>query len=126
MFDYDGVIVDSFELFSACFMKACHQNNFYALNSPGKVMALFETNIFEAMLDFGLDDHSINRILETFQSDIDAYQNDLRLFGGMPDTLKWLSENNKIVIITSNVTRAAKRVLKILKMCWAPKRKKAK
>jgi phosphoglycolate phosphatase len=111
MFDYDGVIVDSFELFSSCFMKACYQNNFSALNSPGKVMALFETNIFEAMLDFGLDDNSINRILETFQSDIDAYQNDLRLFSGMPDTLKWLSENNKIVIITSNVTGAAKRVL---------------
>jgi len=111
MFDYDGVIVDSFELFSACFIKACHQNNFYELNSPEKVLALFETNIFEALLDFGLDDHSINRILKTFQSDIAAYQNDLRLFDGMLDTLKKISENNKIVIITSNVTMAAKRVL---------------
>jgi phosphoglycolate phosphatase len=111
MFDYDGVIVDSFELFSACFMKACHQNKFYKLNSREKVLALFETNIFEAMLDFGLDENSINRILETFKSDIDAYQNDLRMFDGMPDTLKKISENNKIVIITSNVTGAAKRVL---------------
>jgi phosphoglycolate phosphatase len=111
MFDYDGVIVDSFELFSSCFMKACHQNNFYELNSPEKVLALFETNIFEALLDFGLDEHSINRILKTFQSDIAEYQNDLRLFDGMPDALKKISENNKIVIITSNVTRATKRVL---------------
>jgi len=111
MFDYDGVIVDSFELFSSCFMKACHQNNFYVLNSPEKVLALFETNIFEALLDFGLDEHSINRILKTFQSDIAAYQNDLRLFDGMPDALKKISENNKIVIITSNVNRATKRVL---------------
>ena len=111
MFDYDGVIVDSFELFSACFMKACHQNKFYKLNSREKVLALFETNIFEAMLDFGLDENSINRILETFKSDIDAYQNDLRMFDGMPDTLKKISENNKIVIITSNVTGAAKRFL---------------
>jgi phosphoglycolate phosphatase len=92
-------------------MKACHQNNFYVLNSPEKVLAMFETNIFEAMLDFGLDEHSINRILKTFQSDIAAYQNDLRLFDGMPDALKKISENNKIVIITSNVTRATKRVL---------------
>ena len=111
MFDYDGVIVDSFEIFSACFMKACHQNNFYELNSPGKVLALFEANVFEALLAFGLDDLAINRILETFQSDIGAYQNDLRLFDGMPDTLKKISANNKIVIITSNVTMAAKRVL---------------
>ena len=111
MFDYDGVIVDSFELFSTCFMKACRQNNFYTLNSPEKVLALFETNIFESMLDFGLDDHSINRILKTFQFDIAAYQNNLRLFDGMADTLKKISKKNKIVIITSNVTMAAKRVL---------------
>jgi phosphoglycolate phosphatase len=111
MFDYDGVIVDSFEVFSSCFMKACHQNDFYELNSPEKVLALFETNIFEAMLNFGLDDHSINRILKAFQSDIAAYQNSLRLFDGMPDTLKKISENNKIVIITSNLARAARRVL---------------
>jgi phosphoglycolate phosphatase len=111
MFDYDGVIVDSFELFSSCFMKACYQNNFYALNSPGKVMALFETNIFEAMLDFGLDDNSINRILKTFQSDIGAYQNDMRLFDGISDTLKKIAKKNKIVIITSNISKAAKQVL---------------
>jgi len=111
MFDYDGVIVDSFELFSSCFMKACHQNNFNELNSPEKVLALFEANVFEALLAFGLHDHSINRILETFQSDIAAYQNDLRLFDGISGTLKKISANNKIVIITSNVTMAAKRVL---------------
>jgi phosphoglycolate phosphatase len=92
-------------------MKACYQNNFYALNSPGKVMALFETNIFEAMLDFGLDDNSINRILKTFQSDIGAYQNDMRLFDGISDTLKKIAKKNKIVIITSNISKAAKQVL---------------
>ena len=111
MFDYDGVIVDSFELFSACFMKACHQNKFYELDSPEKILALFESNVFEALLGFGLDDNSVNRILKTFQSDMGAYQNDLRLFDGMPDALKKISESNKIVIITSNVTGATKRVL---------------
>jgi phosphoglycolate phosphatase len=111
MFDYDGVIVDSFELFSACFMKACHQNNFYELNSPEKILALFETNVFEALLGFGLDDHSINRILETFQSDIGAYQNDMRLFDGISHTLRKISKKNKIVIITSNISMAAKQVL---------------
>jgi phosphoglycolate phosphatase len=111
MFDYDGVIVDSFEQFSSCFMKACHQNNFNELNSPEKVLALFETNVFEALLDLGLDDNSINRILETFQSDIAAYQSDTRLFDGISDTLKKISKKHKIVIITSNVTMAAKRVL---------------
>lgn len=111
MFDYDGVIVDSFELFSSCFIKACHQNNFEELNSAEKVLALFEANIFEALLAFGLDDLAINRILETFQSDIIAHHNDLRLFDNIPDILKKISANNKIVIITSNVTMAAKRVL---------------
>lgn len=111
MFDYDGVIVDSFELFSACFMKACRQNNFYELNSPEKILALFETNVFEALLGFGLDDHSINRILETFQSDIGAYQNDMRLFDGISHTLRKISKKNKIVIITSNISMAAKQVL---------------
>ena len=66
---------------------------------------------FEALLAFGLDDHSINRILETFQSDIGAYQNDLRLFDGISDTLKKISKKNKIVIITSNISKAAKQVL---------------
>ena len=99
MFDYDGVIVDSFELFSSCFMKACYQNNFYALNSPGKILALFESNVFEALLGFGLDDNSVHQILETFQSDIGAYQNDMRLFDGISDTLKKISKKNKIVIL---------------------------
>ena len=111
MFDYDGVIVDSFEIFSACFMKACHENNFDEVNSPEKVLALFEANVFEALMASGLDDLAINRILETFESDIGLYQNDLKLFDNIPDTLKKISANNKIVIITSNVTMEAKRVL---------------
>ena len=111
MFDYDGVIVDSFELFSACFMKACHQNKFYEPDSPEKILALFESNVFEALLGFGLDDNSVHQILETFQSDIGAYQNDMRLFDGISDTLKKIAKNNKIVIITSNISKAAKQVL---------------
>lgn len=111
MFDYDGVIVDSFELFSACFMKACHQNKFYELDSPEKILALFESNVFEALLGFGLDDNSVHQILETFQSDIGAYQNDMRLFDGISDTLKKIAKKNKIVIITSNISKAAKQVL---------------
>ena len=111
MFDYDGVIVDSFELFSACFMKACHQNKFYEPDSPEKILALFESNVFEALLGFGLDDNSVHQILETFQSDIGASQNDMRLFDGISDTLKKIAKNNKIVIITSNISKAAKQVL---------------
>jgi phosphoglycolate phosphatase len=111
MFDFDGVIVDSFELFSSCFMEACHQNKFYELNSPEKVLALFETNVFEALLGFGLDGNSVHQILETFQSDIVEYQNDMRLFDGISDTLKKISKKNKIVIITSNVSTAVKHVL---------------
>jgi phosphoglycolate phosphatase len=111
MFDYDGVIVDSFELFSACFMKACHQNKFYEPDSPEKILALFESNVFEALLGFGLDDNSVHQILETFQSDIGAYQNDMRLFDGISDTLKKIAKKNKIVIITSNISKAAKQVL---------------
>jgi len=69
MFDYDGVIVDSFELFSACFMKACHQNKFYELDSPEKILAqkTFLRRVLFYFGDAGFD--NFKRVIHLFLGD---------------------------------------------------------
>jgi len=111
MFDYDGVIVDSFEVFTAAFMAACRRCGFHGITSKAHLMGLFDRNLFEAMRDFDLDDRKIGQILQTFETEISGRLDTVKLFSGMAAALKAIAHNNHIFIITSNVSHHVSRVL---------------
>lgn len=112
MFDYDGVIVDSLDSFTSVFISACRDNGFLGVNSRKDILALFEDNVYTAMMKQGLDAGTIDNILRTFEIRSNSYLDELKLFDGMGDALKKIAEKSKVFIITSNVSGIPERVLK--------------
>jgi phosphoglycolate phosphatase len=53
MFDFDGVVADSFEVFYAEFRAAVEELGFHKLQSRGDLLGLFEGNAFVQLVKLG-------------------------------------------------------------------------
>jgi len=112
MFDYDGVIVDSFDVFTSAFLEACRKCSGCRIDSNARLMELFDGNLFEGMKNLGMDNREIDHTLKTFETIVSGHLDSVNFFSGMADALKAISLSNIIFIITSNVSHIAYRVLK--------------
>lgn len=111
MFDYDGVIVDSLEVFSSRFTQACRENGFKEVNAAKDVLELFDANVYETMMRRGLDESTIDNILKRYEVLQSEQLADLELFNGIGEALKRISEKHQVYVITSNLSSATIRVL---------------
>ncbi len=111
MFDYDGVIVDSLQVFSQSFIAACRENGLLAIATEQDVLALFEHNVYESLRQRGVTAATINKILASYERRQNARLKELKLFGGMAQALQTISRENKVFIITSNLSAATETVL---------------
>lgn len=108
MFDYDGVIADSYDQFVRDWMRVCGAHG-VAFRSPVEVIELFDGNVYESMRRLGVSDEVIDRILEEYRST--ASFEEVKLFPGMPRALEEIAASHKVVIITSNLASVVKEVL---------------
>lgn len=111
MFDYDGVIVDSLEIFISRFSQACLENGFTGINEPKDVIGLFEGNVYETMMQRGLNEATIDRILKRYEVLQGEQLVNLELFAGIRDALQLISEKHFIYVITSNLSSATIQIL---------------
>lgn len=111
MFDYDGVIVDSLEVFTSRFTQACRENGFKEINAQKDVLSLFEGNVYETMMRRGIDEPTINSILERYEVLQGGQLADLKLFSGIGEALIRISKNHQVYVITSNLSSATIQVL---------------
>ncbi len=111
MFDYDGVIVDSLEVFTSRFTQACRENGFKELNEAKDVLSLFDGNVYETMMRRGLAETTIDHILERYEVLQAEQLADLQLFNGIGEALIQISKKHEVYVITSNLSSATIRVL---------------
>ncbi|ATW28117.1 HAD family hydrolase [Candidatus Formimonas warabiya] len=111
MFDYDGVIADSFEVHMKSFLSAFHENDCKKVNTEQDILNLYEGNVYKSMAELGLDDGQINRILESYEKRQNILLDRIDFFAGMDTALTRISGSHKIYIITSNIAGAVLRVL---------------
>lgn len=112
MFDYDGVIVDSLQIFSANFIAACQENGLTAISSISEVLTLFENNVYAALRRKGVQEDTINKLLRTYEMRQNDHLGELKLFDSMAAALEQISRNNRIFIITSNLSGATETVMR--------------
>lgn len=112
MFDYDGVIVDSLDVFTTRFTQACRENGFTEVKDPKDVIALFEGNVYATMVKRGLDIPTIDKILERYEALQSEQLMELELFTGIGEALLQISEKHDVYVITSNLSSATLRILK--------------
>ena len=112
VFDFDGVIADSLEILMKNFINACQKNNVNQIGSKEKFLKLFEKNFYGSLVDLGVNKEKIPKILGDLNTNLLNEQNKPKLFYGVENMLKRLSKNNKIIIVTSNVTQPIEDFLK--------------
>lgn len=111
MFDYDGVIVDSLDVFTSRFSQACQEHGFQDIKEPKDVIGLFEVNVYESMSNRGLDKSTIDIILKRYEALQSKELTGLRLFPSIGDALYRVAENHLVYVITSNLSGATIKVL---------------
>lgn len=108
IFDYDGVIADSYEQFIRDWVRVCSAHG-VAFKGPSEVIDLFDGNVYESMRRLGVSDEVISRILEEYRAT--AAFDEVELFPGMPRALEEIAELHRVVIITSNLASIVREVL---------------
>jgi phosphoglycolate phosphatase len=108
MFDYDGVIVDSLAEFIKGWIRACADYGF-PIRSPEEAISLFDDNVYASMQRQGIDIATIDRILDRFKTLVNFSA--IKMFPGMAGVLASIAVQNRLIIITSNLSTAVWAVL---------------
>ena len=112
IFDYDGVLVDSLDLFMDLFIRACQNEGWGIIESRKSFLRLFEGNMFEQMQKNGMSKNDILRIVLQVKEGLLQNYELLSIFPNVKETLKLLSKNYTMLISTSNDSDVVKKVLK--------------
>ena len=112
IFDYDGVLVDSFEIFMQNFIIACKKQGFESIATKKDFLKLFENNMYESMFAMGMTKGQILKIVYFMRDALTENQDKIKVFEGISETLESLSKENNLVIVTSNETNVVNNFVK--------------
>jgi len=104
LFDHDGVIADSFEVFCAGFLEGCRHAGFARIATADDVLGLFEGNVYERMRALGASDEQIREAVGRSARALQMGAAAVRPFPLMPDVLGELSEARRLVVVSSNTS----------------------
>lgn len=104
MFDFDGVIADSLEAFSAGFASVAVRHGLATLGERQAFLSLFDTNLYAGLHATGLPGERLRPFLDELGADLAVRVRDVAFFPGMADALNRLGRAHRVVIITSNLS----------------------
>ena len=102
MFDYDGVIVDSLDVFSTAFIDACAAVGVPGFAAPEDLLAVMEDNFYAGMRSRGVDDGRVAEVLRRLGEALIRARHWLKPFPLIPQVLGDLGETHAVVIVTSS------------------------
>ncbi|MFO8078607.1 MAG: HAD family hydrolase [Thermoplasmatota archaeon] len=105
IFDYDGVIVDSLDIFSTHFLKACEKEQVPEISSKQDFLSIYNNNMYETMYSMGMTKEKILRIVNYMKKAILLEQENIKLFPNIKETIQQLVINNQLYIVTSSDTK---------------------
>lgn len=111
LFDFDGVIANSFEIFFREFTSACTEMGFDRLNSKEAFLNLFEGNLLFNVIKAGFPPWKLRELFNRFQPRIAKANDSVSAFKGIHEMLARLSAEYPVYIISSNLTEAVQRFL---------------
>ncbi|NYE58507.1 HAD family hydrolase [Carboxydothermus ferrireducens] len=111
LFDFDGVIADSFSIFCKCFFESCKTVNINKFATQEDILRLFYGNFYQRLKDELQDEVMANKVMEVYFIKLKREIGKIKLFAGMDEVLMKLSKLAKIFIITSNREEIVREVL---------------
>jgi len=116
IFDYDGVLIDSFDIFIKNYINSCRKYGVYKIKNKKDFLKIFEDNMYVSMKNIGISQDNIIRIIKTLKKTLTRDIKKMPIFNGIYEMVNELSKNNNLVIITSNDTELVKHFLKLNKI----------
>ena len=104
LFDFDGVVADSFEIFYTEFARAMVELGYERLSSREAVLKLFESNLLAGLIRAGFPFYRLRQFGRQFSPRIAESVQDVQPFDGMPELLTRLAQRFPVYIVTSNTT----------------------
>ncbi len=111
IFDYDGVIIDSYEIFVTYFLKACEHEHIKDIKTESDFLKLYDKNMYENMFQMGMDKDQILRIVLFMKNSLLNHKQDLNLFPNIKETIQSLAQQIDLYIVTSSDTALVSELL---------------
>lgn len=106
MFDFDGVIADSWCAQKGAFVGALRDHGLHDFATSATFRDLLDDNWFEALRDSGVSEEVVLQIEEGFGATPTP-----ELFPGMAEVIERLAEAHPVIVITSSDTEDVRRIL---------------
>jgi phosphoglycolate phosphatase len=106
MFDFDGVIADSWCAQKGAFVDALRSHGLHDIATSATFRDLLDANWFEALVEAGVPEEVVRQIEEGFGTLPTP-----ELFPGMAEVIERLAEAHPVVVITSSSTADVERIL---------------
>ena len=104
LFDFDGVIADSFDAFFEAFTGVCTEMGFRRLNSREALLRLFDGNVVRQLWKVGFPFWRIKALARRFAPRIAAANQQIGPFHGMPELLNELAAAHPTYVVSSNAS----------------------
>jgi phosphoglycolate phosphatase len=102
MFDHDGVLVDSLDVFAAALIEGCRRSGIPGVASVEDVVALYDGNVYESLARTGAQKAAIRQAVDHANRALHEALPTLRPFPDMLRVLNRLATTRHVVIVTSN------------------------
>jgi phosphoglycolate phosphatase len=102
MFDFDGVIVDSLEIFSSAFLEACRAAGLEGFTRTEDLLAVMEDNFYASMRTRGVPDEQVAEVLRRLGASLVKARRWLKPVPLMPQVLEELSSERTVIVVTSS------------------------
>lgn len=112
IFDYDGVIVESFDTFYDQFLKACANENLSGIASHAEFLNLYERNMYESMRALGLTNTQILNVVLSMRKGLLDNHDAITLVEGMKEAIIKCASAHHLFIVTSNESRIVQSFLR--------------
>jgi len=121
VFDYDGVLVDSYNIFMSAFIDACKDAGYMLLAPEEEFVKLLDENLYQSMQAQGMTKDIILSIALKVKEHTLANQEQLQVFPGMQEAVRALSANHHLAVVTSNETEVVRQSLAALNLDYFEK-----
>ncbi|HET6496234.1 MAG TPA: hypothetical protein VFH61_12820 [Thermoleophilia bacterium] len=101
MLDHDGVVVDSFDVYSAALIEVCRRSGIRGVATPDDVLGLLEGNVFESLRALGADDAVVREIVLRGARALRNALPWVKPFPLMPQILDELGDTHHVVIVSA-------------------------
>ena len=102
MFDFDGVIVDSLDIFGNAFLEACAAEGVPGFATVDDLLAVMDGNFYAAMRARGVPDARVAAVMSRVGGALVIARRWLKPFPLLPQVIAELGDERTVVIVTSS------------------------